>query len=418
MKLQKDDVVYRPLNKENGTEIESLGDYLQFISEISKSTEDAQLFFRGQEVEFWQIEPSIFRDDMLSVEHLLMSEPIRRIPSAFKPLADEFEIMEKYQHYGMCTRLLDLTTNPLVALYFACKLHGKEDYRNENGEREKQLPYGVVYYKEERKPALSTDYRIKIILALAKMDLTDMKIGTLLFDLLKKDSITIEQYNKWKTKEGIQEFIKIVQGVYTVLPVLSNERLIRQSGAFLIPGKFSFSININDIEHGTIYKSKCNLKEEFNPKFVYVHESNKQRILNELDACDINQPYLFPELEYQLQYIKEVNASKTALVSYFEKFNEVYKKEDEIEYSQGFKKNEMREALKRILSDNKLIDEIIEIFVNNEQVDWIKRNSVISRIRIELNKLIKQYNYSQSEEKQLLNEIMDIFLSLHLKEKH
>ena len=417
MKPQKDDLIYKPLNKEKGTEIVSVGDYLQYVSEIPKSAEDTQLFFRGQEVEFWQVEPSIFRGDMLSIEHLLMSEPLRRIPSEFKGLVDEFEVMEKYQHYGMCTRLLDLTTNPLVALYFACTLHGEEYYRNENGEKEKQLPYGVVYYKEERKPVLSTDYRIKIIIALAKMDLSEMKVETVLSSLHKKDIITFEQYKKWRTKEGIAEFIKIVQSVYTVLPVLSNERLIRQSGAFLFPGKFSFLINHNDIEHGTIYKSICNLKEEFSPDFVYIHEDNKHKILNELDACDINQSYLFPELEYQLQYIKESNSSRTTIVSSFEKFQDFYQKEDEIEYSQTLKKNEMKEALEKELSDNKLIDEIIEIFANNEQIDWLKRNSVISRIRIELSRLMRQYNYPKDEVKQLSNKVMDIFLSVHSKEK-
>ena len=32
-----------------------------------------------------------------------------------------FEKLVKMQHYQICTRLLDLTTNPLVALFFACE---------------------------------------------------------------------------------------------------------------------------------------------------------------------------------------------------------------------------------------------------------------------------------------------------------
>lgn len=58
---------------------------------------------------------------MLSIEHNLMQIPLQRIPMEFKDFDNMFDIMAKYQHYGMCTRLLDLTTNPLVALYLHVK---------------------------------------------------------------------------------------------------------------------------------------------------------------------------------------------------------------------------------------------------------------------------------------------------------
>ena len=90
------------------------------------------------EIEFWDIEPSIFRDDMLSIEHKLMQIPLQKSPTEFRDLNSMFDIMTKYQHYGMCTRLLDLTTNPLVALYFACKKHGVVKYDTEDGEEEKE----------------------------------------------------------------------------------------------------------------------------------------------------------------------------------------------------------------------------------------------------------------------------------------
>lgn len=36
-------------------------------------------------------------------------------------LGNRFDSLVKMQHFGMPTRLLDTTTNPLVALYFACE---------------------------------------------------------------------------------------------------------------------------------------------------------------------------------------------------------------------------------------------------------------------------------------------------------
>ena len=93
---------------------------------------------------------------MLSIEHKLMQIPLQKSPIEFREFNSMFDIMTKYQHYGMCTRLLDLTTNPLVALYFACKSHGNVFYETEDGQIEKE-PYGVIYYTDKYYPSQSSD---------------------------------------------------------------------------------------------------------------------------------------------------------------------------------------------------------------------------------------------------------------------
>ena len=135
-------MAYKEIDESSITLIDSVSSFIEMIRQV-KETKEAQdgtsteLYFRGQETEFWDIEPSIFRDDMLSIEHKLMQIPLQKSPTEFRDLNSMFDIMTKYQHYGMCTRLLDLTTNPLVALYFACKKHGAVKYVTEDGEVEK-----------------------------------------------------------------------------------------------------------------------------------------------------------------------------------------------------------------------------------------------------------------------------------------
>ena len=123
-------------------EIDSVSTLIETVKrlrkDIEKKGDSFDLYFRGQEVEEWNIEPSIFRNDMVSVEHQLMQIPLQIIPMEFKEFNSKFDVMTKYQHYGMCTRLLDLTTNPLVALYFASQPRKKVEIGL------KEEPNGVI----------------------------------------------------------------------------------------------------------------------------------------------------------------------------------------------------------------------------------------------------------------------------------
>lgn len=381
-------MAYEELDFENGIEITSVSSYVEEIRKLKEEMEggSTELFFRGQEAEFWGIEPSIFRNDMLSVEHKLMQLPLQKNPFEFKELRDNFEIMTKYQHYGMCTRLLDLTTNPLVALYFACKHHGNEVYINADTKEEKE-PYGIVYFKDFY-PKQSDNIEVRIITTLAKYDLTrENTISSVLLKLTKDRVIDKNSQSKWLKDENIKEFIKIIQENYLVTPTYSNERLKKQCGVFLLCSAFTVDIN-NKISTGVITKSKKNLRSEFSDRFFYINGEKKEDIIKELDLYNINEATLFPEIDHQLNYIKNSYQEKTKTVSDFHKFEEEINKvisfdninDDEI--NEEFVKTVKLYLYGRV--NQKKEEDIIKIIEENLVVDWYKREKIKSKIKMSL----------------------------------
>lgn len=419
-----EEIIFNKDEMENyGIKITSVS---SFIDEVNKIKDDLygsneELFFRGQKTDFWDVIPSIFRGNFLSVEHTLMQFPLLKAPYEFISINNDFEIMTKYQHYGMCTRLLDLTTNPLVALYFACEEYGDVCYKEiENEEDTKiQEANGVIFFN--KKYSVSTnEINIKVISSLSQIDLSnDNTLESILRKLTERQAISKELEERWKSKEHYEEFINIIQNNYIVIPPYNNERLSRQCGMFLLAGCFNF-VYTESISESSIEKGYKDLRDEFDRKFFYISGEKKKEILEELDTYNINEATLFPELEHQLSYIKNKKNAKTKASSEFIKFDsndinqQIIKTEIEINSSiikdEGFKDTVIKDLSEKYHFNMQKIWELVEEWVSI--IDWNRQESVISRFKVSVQKVLLKNGFDKEHAKNESEYISDKIIKI------
>lgn len=91
------------------------------------------LYFRGESECAWDLRPSVMRDDLALYESEMLVDLMSRRPDAFAGTASALAQWVLAQHYGLKTRFLDITKNPLVALFHACDESDQKEKDNYNG---------------------------------------------------------------------------------------------------------------------------------------------------------------------------------------------------------------------------------------------------------------------------------------------
>lgn len=273
-----------------------------FIKELQKIPRrgNFELYFRGHNDVGYLLEPSIYRSDrLISNENIIFKEFILRTPIDFLNEKSALEKLVKMQHYGLPTRLLDITTNPLVALFFAC--HNKRKGKN-NGK--------VIVFKIPKSDIKYYDSDTVSILANISKRPSDFKVE----NLIKKNysASEIKTFNEegqipyllHEIKEEKSYFQSIInpndiERVVAVKVKYSNSRIIKQSGSFLIFGIDRIKTKPAKIPDEWI------INLEIKRVDFEIDNDSKQNILEELNILGINEATLFPELDNQAEYLRK-----------------------------------------------------------------------------------------------------------------
>lgn len=284
------------LYDKNNIIIEKIESINKFSTKLVKKNLLTKTYYRGQQNINWSVKPSVFRGNWINHEKDFIEEMLINNPHDFENANTTLEKLTKMQHYNAPTRLLDLTKNPYIALYFACEKIKNSDKKN----------YGeIVFFTTQDGQAekyFDSD-AVSIVSNLAMMP-SEFNIGddTLSIKDFNNQEDTDIQYLLHQIKYEKPHFLDIINPrdlhkCFIVHVKLENKRIINQQGLFLLVGMGKQKIEPADV-NANIYKIDSK-------KLIFViPENRKSEILRQLNTMNINKKFIYPEIDDVADYLK------------------------------------------------------------------------------------------------------------------
>ena len=308
------------------TTITSVNDLLDVVRTVHEELREESyelkllIYYRGEREFFPQLRPSVLRGSsefrgggLKSVEHEMLTDLKTREPNAFQESSSTFADLVLARHHGLPTRLLDVTRNPLVALFNAC-----QDTQPDSPISDGRIHIFAVPDFMVRRFDSDT---ISVVANFTR--LTRGEKNT----LLTKTDADIDQYDddppgryvmNQQLQYGYREILSRLRQfirqekphfedrinprdlfrVFIVEPQRAFARIRAQSGAFMI------SANYENLDAKEIWTDKTGL-----PMHVQcvlpVPKGVKQRILRDLNRLNVSHETLFPGLDSAAASITE-----------------------------------------------------------------------------------------------------------------
>ena len=288
------------------------------LAKVSRQLQSAYgdkvvLYYRGESRHFDELTPAVLRkpkqgqSSLRASESEMLNELLTRQPEAFQGLNSALPQWVMAQHHLLNTRLLDITRNPQVALFFSCNEFQHEDGRIHVFAVPTQI---IKPFDSDAVNVIANFAKLprpeqNMLLGKTEDDVADDAYPDNAGDILggiefykraqnHLHSIARREQPNFREQIDIRDFFRVL----VVEPQQMFERIRAQSGAFLISAfheRFERAEVLRVNEHTPIYAHHV----------LTVPNVAKETLLGDLRVFNVTMESLFPSVDHTAQAITE-----------------------------------------------------------------------------------------------------------------